>query len=146
LRGAYNGDAPADNAQRDALGVQPLAFGPFWQGGIYVQRKKLSSIIGAALAVAALAGQQELGVAGGTSSNATAPGYYSIKEFTLPTTGASPRGIVAGPDGNVWFTEFGGKVGRIQPTGAVSEFSTPTASSGVTGITTGPDGNFGSPR
>ena len=26
-------------------------------------------------------------------------------QFAVPSTGSTPRGIVAGPDGNIWFTE-----------------------------------------
>jgi streptogramin lyase len=56
----------------------------------------------------------------------------------------SPRGITAGPDGNLWFTEaYGNKIGSITPTGgAFSEYSLPTANSSPFGITSGPDGNL----
>ena len=65
-----------------------------------------------------------------------------ITEFPVPTAGSSPRGITAGPDGNLWFTEWlSGKIGRITPAGVISEFTTPTASN-THGITTGPDGNL----
>jgi streptogramin lyase len=68
----------------------------------------------------------------------------SINEFAgAPYPGASPYDIVAGPDGNLWFTDFGAnKIGRITPTGSVSEYSIPTPSSGPQGITLGPDGNL----
>src|SRR5262249_11874298 len=39
-------------------------------------------------------------------------------EFPVLTTGGGPRGITAGPDGNLWFTESnaaGNKVGRLIP-------------------------------
>ncbi len=37
----------------------------------------------------------------------------TITEFSLPTTGG-PASITAGPDGNLWFTEFkASKIGRI---------------------------------
>jgi streptogramin lyase/putative cell wall-binding protein len=59
------------------------------------------------------------------------------------TPAAAPARIVAGPDGNLWFTEPGiSKVGRISPSGVVNEFVTATANAGPTGITTGPDGNL----
>jgi streptogramin lyase len=55
---------------------------------------------------------------------------------------AQPAGIVAGPDGNLWFTELvGNKIGRITPSGQITEFSTglsPGAS--PADITAGPDG------
>ncbi len=58
--------------------------------------------------------------------------------------GTKPNGIVAGPDGNLWFTETTtGKIGRITPTGVVTEFSNGiTANSRPFGITVGPDGNL----
>ena len=51
---------------------------------------------------------------------------------------------MAGPDGNLWFTErTGARIGRITPAGAVTEFSTGiTPSSFRTGIAAGPDGNL----
>jgi streptogramin lyase len=66
-----------------------------------------------------------------------------ITEFTVPTAGGEPVfGIAAGPDGNLWFTEFSGdKIGRITLGGTFAEF--PLASGAVpTGIVTGPDGNL----
>ena len=59
------------------------------------------------------------------------------------TPRAFPDGIAAGPDGNIWFTEVPGRIGRITPSGAVTEFS-----SGISGgstprdIALGPDGNL----
>ncbi len=62
------------------------------------------------------------------------------REFPLPTPGASPAGITAGPGGR-WFTELeGNKIGRMTRRGAVAEFSIPTANSGPLGITRGPFG------
>src|SRR5512135_2025924 len=49
-----------------------------------------------------------------------------VTEFSLPTPNSRPYGITTGPDGNLWFTEFGSdKIGRITPSGAVSEFALP---------------------
>ncbi len=67
----------------------------------------------------------------------------SLIEFAVPTSGSTPAGITAGPDGNLWFTELNGnKIGRITPAGAISEFPIPTPGSGPFGITAGPDGNL----
>jgi streptogramin lyase len=57
-----------------------------------------------------------------------------------------PLEIAAGPDGNIWFTEWGAStVGRITPNGQVTEFFVPpplgAISATPTGITAGPDGN-----
>src|SRR5207248_167452 len=44
--------------------------------------------------------------------------------ITYFTTGLSgiPGDIVAGPDGNLWFTENGDVIGRITPLGVITEF------------------------
>jgi streptogramin lyase len=68
---------------------------------------------------------------------------FPILEFVVPTGGSEPRGIAAGPDGNIWFTElFGNKIGRITMAGTITEFTIPTAGSNPEGITAGPDGNL----
>ncbi len=74
-----------------------------------------------------------------------------ITEFSLPTAGALPlptagpelTGIASGPDGNLWFTEFGaGKIGMINPTThAIKEFPLPPDQN-PSAITAGPDGNL----
>jgi streptogramin lyase len=66
----------------------------------------------------------------------------TIAEF--PTPGAGPFMMVAGPDGNLWFTEAtANKVAFINPaTHAISDFATPTANSEPEGIALGPDGNL----
>src|SRR5262249_2090954 len=67
------------------------------------------------------------------------PAAASVKFHDGISTGSQPLGIAAGPDGNLWFTEFeGGRVGPITPAGAVTEFTTGAAN--ATGITVGPDG------
>src|SRR5947208_2435968 len=67
------------------------------------------------------------------------------------TLDGGPTSIIAGRDGNLWFTErFGNKIGRIAPTGGlITEFCqvlTAGNPSGITGsprgITVGPDGNI----
>jgi streptogramin lyase len=40
----------------------------------------------------------------------------AIREYPIPTPNAGPDKIVAGPDGNLWFTEqWGDAIGRLQP-------------------------------
>ncbi|TMC35943.1 MAG: hypothetical protein E6J28_11210 [Chloroflexi bacterium] len=57
--------------------------------------------------------------------------------------GTGPESITAGPDGNMWFTEFWtNRVGRLSPSGSLTEFSIPTNDSAPRGIATGPDGNL----
>ncbi len=68
----------------------------------------------------------------------------TITEFSAGiSAGASPFDITAGPDGNLWFTEAGGSIGRITPSGVITEFSAGmTAGALPWGITAGPDGNL----
>ncbi len=56
------------------------------------------------------------------------------------TKGSWPRGITAGPDGNLWFAEMAGnKIGRITTKGEIAEFAVPTADAQPYGVVTGPD-------
>src|SRR5258706_2316371 len=47
----------------------------------------------------------------------------------FPTaTDSRPSGITTGPDGALWFTEYGtGQIGRITTAGMITEFPIPTA-------------------
>jgi len=45
----------------------------------------------------------------------------AITEFGTP--GANPAQVVAGPDGNLWFSDRNGAVGRITPDGTVNRFT-----------------------
>ena len=70
-----------------------------------------------------------------------------VTEFPIPTVNAAPLSIAAGPDGNLWFTEFqydktgatAGKIGRITTAGNISYFPLPTSSNIPTSITFGKD-------
>ena len=64
----------------------------------------------------------------------------------MPTTGTDRLGgITAGPDGNIWYSRVGDRIGRVTPAGAITEFDVmgaPTASLGWAGdLAPGPDGN-----
>ena len=62
-----------------------------------------------------------------------------ITEYPVPVN-SGPYGIVTGPDGALWFTEyFGNTIGRITTVGVVTEYAVSTADSEPTGITAGPD-------
>ena len=79
----------------------------------------------------------------GLPSSAIAVSSPGITEFPIPTADSVPLGIAAGPDGNVWFTEFGGnRIGRITPSGTITEFPLLTAYSYPYGIAAGADGNL----
>ena len=64
-----------------------------------------------------------------------------ITEFSAGLSG-TPYSIAAGPDGALWFTEFGAnRIGASRPA-ARSPSPIPTTFSGATGIAAGPDGNL----
>ena len=69
----------------------------------------------------------------------------SITEFPIPSMSPSASQIVAGPDGNLWFTEndpVSNSIGRITPSGQITEFKLPTSGANPYGITVGPDNNL----
>ena len=64
----------------------------------------------------------------------------AIIERALPKPYSFARGITAGPDGALWFTEHGdNEIGRITTAGAITDSPLPTFSD-LTAITAGPDG------
>src|ERR1051325_8871898 len=62
----------------------------------------------------------------------------SISEFAVPTTNSGLQSIVTGPDGALWYTEYGNKIGRATSSGIITEYSIP--GSIAYGIASGPDG------
>jgi virginiamycin B lyase len=63
-----------------------------------------------------------------------------VTEFPVAGT-RSANGIVAGPDGALWFTEIErDAIGRITTAGSITEFPLPTPDSGPLAITAGSDG------
>jgi hypothetical protein len=68
------------------------------------------------------------------------PMTHAITEFKTPVE-SSAIDIVAGPDGNLWFT--GGGIGNFNPTThAITEYAVPYPNSAPWQITAGPDGNI----
>ncbi len=71
-----------------------------------------------------------------------------ITNFPVPLRAGPPLNITIGPDGNLWFTETYGVIGRITPVGGLTEFEMPRASGAISAsvalndITAGPDGNL----
>jgi virginiamycin B lyase len=64
-----------------------------------------------------------------------------VTGFPIPTPFSDPRGIAAGPDGNLWFVEWSAnQIGRISTAGDVTEFPIPTADRFSGLIAAGPDG------
>lgn len=77
----------------------------------------------------------------------------AVTEFPIPTAGNTlctsgfplgtcPEGITVGADGNLWFVEAQGNVGKITTTGSINEYPIPTAGSSPAGIAAGPDGSL----
>ncbi|MEO8584735.1 MAG: Ig-like domain-containing protein [Acidobacteriota bacterium] len=83
------------------------------------------------------------GITGGAAGGdlvANAAGM--VTEFPL-SFGGAPSRIAAGPDGNLWFTEYDtNKIGRISRSGVITEFSILTPSGQPDSIAAGPDGNL----
>jgi streptogramin lyase len=87
-----------------------------------------------------------LSACGGGSSVATTPLATTpvvAQTFTTGiTTGADVTGLVAGPDGRIWFSEFEGTaIGATTVTGTVSTFAVAGIAQNLQ-IISGPDGNL----
>ncbi len=69
---------------------------------------------------------------------------YSLLPAENNNTNSEPTAIVAGPDGNLWFTDLGtSEVGKVTPAGQITVYSSGlTPNSSPEGITAGPDGNL----
>src|SRR5215470_4225185 len=62
---------------------------------------------------------------------AAASSAQTVSEFPIPTPDALPAGIAVGPDGALWFGEFGSnKIGRITAGGVITEFAIPPPADG----------------
>jgi virginiamycin B lyase len=72
-----------------------------------------------------------------------AAGTGAVLEYSVPTVNSQPVSIVAGPDGNLWFSEFrGNKIARLATDGVFTEFAIPTPNSQPDDMDVGPDGNL----
>src|SRR5262249_39921063 len=65
-----------------------------------------------------------------------------IQEFPLPNANSMPAGITSGPDGNIWFVEEAGRIGRITPAGVITEFPLSNPAAIPIQIVAGADGNL----
>ena len=76
-----------------------------------------------------------------TAGLAAATPLGQITQFAAP--GSNIAHVRAGPDGNLWFTDRAGKIGRITTDGTITEFSNGlNAGSQPFSIAMGPDGNM----
>jgi virginiamycin B lyase len=65
----------------------------------------------------------------------------AVQHIALPSIGAVPIYLSAGPDGAMWCTELGASnIARIAPNGTVTELSIPTPNSRPIAVIPGPDG------
>ena len=96
-----------------------------------------------AWAMAAVAGLAAAGVVDAEPAYAAMP-LGQIQTYTVPTSSAFPFGIVAGPDGNLWFTEEGAaEIGVISTAGSfLHEYTMPEGTSQPSGIAAGPNGEL----
>lgn len=96
-------------------------------------RRLTCTLVAAALAALALAAAQ--------AQAALTP---TFTEYAT-TTNAAPDDITRGPDGNMWFTEFGSAaraIARVTPSGHVDEFPTMEPGSQPQDIVATPDGGL----
>ncbi|MBU6148209.1 MAG: hypothetical protein KGP10_08580 [Actinomycetales bacterium] len=103
------------------------------------------------LFVSLLAGVMVASLAQGSAAappSAAAAPIRGATSFDLGPAGYGGNDIVAGPDGNMWFTNnANNSIGVITPKGAVKYFPIPTVpsqsmGSGLFELTAGPDGNM----
>jgi len=66
-----------------------------------------------------------------------------LGQYNLPSD-KYVSSMVLGPDGAIWFTEDGNKIGKITTSGLITEYSISVGgvAADMTDITTGPDGNL----
>jgi virginiamycin B lyase len=75
------------------------------------------------------------------ASTSASPTSYPIAPTPVPS--AYPVAIANGPDGNLWFTDYSGRIGMATTAGAITEYSNGiTTNAGPRGITVGPDGRL----
>jgi streptogramin lyase len=104
------------------------------------------SAVAAAILVAALAAMffaRQTTPNLGMHITATQHVQGTIVQYSLDGISKTPLSIIAGADGNLWFTDPGANaIGRITPDGHVQEFAVPTADSGVLEIARAADGTL----
>lgn len=75
-------------------------------------------------------------------SVAAVDGALNVTIYSIPG-GGGLDGITAGPDGNLWATDFiNSAIVRITPSGVMTEYATPTPNMLPFAIGVGPDGNI----
>lgn len=88
------------------------------------------------------AGSPGVGGGGGGGSGPSTQ-FGPVTVFPLPSGNGLPWDIVAGPDGNMWFTSVeGGAIGRVTPMGVITEFPRPNPDGGPGEIAVAADGHL----
>lgn len=101
--------------------------------------QRLISILGPLVLVGSAAGPVVLSSAGPRAGALPCTGCSN----QYGVAGSSPSSITTGPDGALWFTEWGkDKIGRITVAGKVTTWKLDTPEAGPTSIVAGPDGNL----
>jgi streptogramin lyase len=129
-----------------------MAFGPA-QAQTITEFAMPSGVAGADIAVGqdgALwfsAGQQGTGGSTGLVGRITTAGAITTFPVSVNLNFATLLGIVAGPDGRLWFAEGPipsnlGRIGAITTSGTLTEYTINSASAEASAITVGPDGNL----
>ena len=65
-----------------------------------------------------------------------------FKEYGIPTLASHPSGIVAGPDGAIWFAENIGQIGRMTTSGSFVQLPVSVPYAEPLNITVGSDKNI----
>ncbi len=98
-------------------------------------RRAIALALSGVLGTAALVSVHPAGAASGT-----------VTEISVPLPDVTPIGLTVASNGNVWFTEEAGGIGKIDSTGKVTEYPVPKNAQGYTAIpdaiTTGPGGTL----
>lgn len=69
------------------------------------------------------------------------PSTLAILKVVMLPAGSDVAQMVAGPDGNIWYTNYAGNaIGRLTATGVVTQYPLPVSGSQPNGITVGSDG------
>lgn len=127
---------PLADGSDDSAFVDPSPGGDRSVRGLLSRAQRLSTrrfVI--ALVVAGL-----LGMGGGSAAAVEGP-FVAFSVANCQNIVEGLNAVTAGPDGNLWFTDPTGGIGRITPTGGSSSCFPVAYASNPTGIVAGSDGN-----
>jgi streptogramin lyase len=113
-------------------------------------RKVFYAIVAGALLIAGCGGKSVIpagnfaGSPNGVNGRSVHTAAMTITETPVPQASSGPTGIVMGPDGNIWFTEyFKNSIAMFNvTTSKIKRFHLATINARPAGITVGPDHNL----